>query len=180
MLLLVAFLAVDMTSAKEVIDQNENCAYWASLGECTKNPNYMLQFCTKSCNDHKNLQIQNVPKSFYGIVEKDIHGNDLDFDRFRGKVVYLVNVASYCGYTESNYNQIRDLQKYYDQGLEIVLSPCNSFGQQEPGSNVEIYRFADHKGFNGLLLSKADVNGETTRDVFRFLKSRTGKSHISW
>jgi glutathione peroxidase len=179
MLLLAAF-CVDFAIANEAVDSNENCEFWASVGECSKNPNYMLKFCTKSCNASKSQQLKNVPKSFYAIEEKDIHGNLLDFERFRGKVVYVVNVASFCGYTESNYRQIRELQKYYDQGFEIILSPCNSFGQQEPGNNVEIYNFADKQGFSGILLSKAEVNGEDSRELFRFLKSRTGKSHITW
>ena len=31
-------------------DQNEYCEYWASTGECSNNPDYMLQYCQKSCN----------------------------------------------------------------------------------------------------------------------------------
>ena len=30
-------------------DDNENCPGWADVGECTKNPNYMLVYCKKSC-----------------------------------------------------------------------------------------------------------------------------------
>ena len=31
-------------------DQNSSCQYWASTGECAKNPDYMLVYCQKSCN----------------------------------------------------------------------------------------------------------------------------------
>jgi hypothetical protein len=32
------------------IDQNNNCSYWANIGECNKNPNYMLSMCALSCD----------------------------------------------------------------------------------------------------------------------------------
>jgi hypothetical protein len=46
----------------EAIDQNNDCSHWASIGECDKNPNYMLPNCTKSCNNRNNSvnPIQNV------------------------------------------------------------------------------------------------------------------------
>jgi len=30
-------------------DDNQNCAAWASMGECQRNPNYMLTNCRQSC-----------------------------------------------------------------------------------------------------------------------------------
>ena len=30
-------------------DKNQYCSYWAGIGECSKNPNYMLDACAKSC-----------------------------------------------------------------------------------------------------------------------------------
>ena len=32
------------------VDTHENCAFWASIDECEKNPGYMLTGCPKSCN----------------------------------------------------------------------------------------------------------------------------------
>jgi glutathione peroxidase len=161
-------------------DHHESCGFWASIGECQKNPNYMLNYCAPSCKKAEEVVAENIPTSFYDIAETDIHGNTLHFSRFRGKVVYVVNVASYCGYTEENYNEFKSLQKYYDQGLEIVLAPCNSFGSQEPGDSKVIYNFATNKGFSGYILSKDEVNGKKTRESFRFLKHATGKSRITW
>eukprot|EP01033_Poteriospumella_lacustris_P005673 gene5674-4061_t len=125
-------------------------------------------------------QAKAIPKSFYEIVEKDIHGNEITFDRFKGKVVYVVNVASQCGYTEENYKTFRALQKYYDSGLEIVLAPCNAFGGQEPGSPSDIYHFASRKGFSGIILEKDEVNGVVARPTFQYLKHATGKDYIEW
>lgn len=166
-------------SLAELVDQNESCEFWASIGECKKNPRYMLQSCALSC-DRVTTQAKAIPKSFYEIVEKDIHGNEITFDRFKGKVVYVVNVASQCGYTEENYKTFRALQKYYDSGLEIVLAPCNAFGGQEPGSPNDIYHFASRKGFSGIILEKDEVNGVVARPTFQYLKHATGKDYIEW
>jgi glutathione peroxidase-family protein len=162
------------------IDHHESCEFWASVGECTKNPNYMLSNCAPSCRKAEEEALKKLPESFYDITEKDIHGNELEFNRFKGKVVYVVNVASYCGYTEENYAMFKKLQKYYGDGLEIVLAPCNAFGQQEPGSPVEIHNFAEEKGFSGIILEKGEVNGPGSRLLFKFLKQKGGKQNISW
>lgn len=102
--------------------------------------------------------------------ERDIKGNVLDFSKFQGKVLYIVNVASYCGYTAENYELFRNLKKYRSQGLEIIIAPCNQFGSQEPGSAKAIYDFAETQEFEGLILEKGDVNGENTRPLFKYLK----------
>ena len=44
---------------------------------------------------------------------------------YRGKVLYIVNVASHCGYTASNYAAFKSLAKHRDNGFEILLAPCN-------------------------------------------------------
>ena len=65
--------------------------------------------------------------SFYDIVEKDANGNEVKFDKFKGKVVYGVNVASKCGYTASGYALISKLAALKSKGVEVVLFPCNQF-----------------------------------------------------
>lgn len=143
---------------------------------------FRLENCKKSCGEiepPKNSDSNGL--TFYDIVEKDLQGNEIKFDIFRGKVVYLVNVASHCGYTEENYAEFRSLnRRFKDQPFEIVLAPCNAFGNQEPGDEVAIENFAKNKGFKGTILSKAEVNGEDTRPSFQFLKALTGKSQIVW
>ena len=121
-----------------------------------------------------------LPSSFYEIVEKDINGNEVDFSQFKGKVVYAVNVASRCGSTASNYELFRNLQKYKPYGLEILIFPCNQFGRQEPGDGNAISSFAQQQGFDGIILSKGDVNGPETRPSFLFLKHATGRDNINW
>ena len=63
--------------------------------------------------------------------------------KYEGKVVLVVNTASYCGYTPQ-YKGLQSLnEKYKSRGLVILGFPSNDFGQQEPGSNKEIADFCD-------------------------------------
>jgi glutathione peroxidase-family protein len=189
-LLLLATHAVP-TATAVLTDEHESCEFWASIGECDKNPQYMNENCLLSCSrvgDEGEDDVEDedadadamMPESFYDIEETDLYGKRFRFEAFRGKVVYMVNVASKCGYTASNYEQFRNLKKYNDRGLIMVLAPCNAFGFQEPGGTKEIEAFAKAEGFKGLILSKDEVNGERTRPAFRFLKAAAQKDYISW
>jgi glutathione peroxidase-family protein len=184
LLLLLLFVIVlasigDAQNAGEV-DNHESCEHWANAGECAKNPGYMLVNCKKSCQAVSATNSPPPVNSFYDIVETDIDGNEFKFDVFRGKVVYIINVASYCGYTEENYKMFRELKKYQSEGFVMVLAPCNAFGYQEPGDGVAIKAFAGKEAFNGIILSKAEVNGEHARPVFRYLKHVTSTPSIRW
>ena len=64
-------------------------------------------------------------------------------------------------------------------GLEILAFPCNQFGGQEPGTNIEIKEFArECYGANFPMFSKSDVNGANTNEVWRFLR-RNSKLHTA-
>lgn len=160
-------------------DDNEQCLEWAQEGECTANPGYMLEHCADACNQVKNDE-EPLPASFYEIVDHDLDGKEINFSEFREKVVYIVNVASHCGYTKENYDTFRKLAKYRKQGLELVLAPCNQFGQQEPGDKVAISNFAAKNDFEGIILAKNDVNGANARAAFRYLKNASGVPNIAW
>ncbi|KAI3804311.1 hypothetical protein L1987_25757 [Smallanthus sonchifolius] len=82
-------------------------------------------------------------QSVYDFTVKDAKGQEVDVSKYRGKVLLIVNVASQCGFTNSNYPELTTLyQRYKDQGLEILAFPSNQFNGQEPGSNDEIQEFA--------------------------------------
>lgn len=73
----------------------------------------------------------------------NIVGDKEDLCEHAGKVVLVVNTASYCGYTPQ-YKGLQALnEKYKARGLVILGFPSNDFGSQEPGSNQEIADFCD-------------------------------------
>ncbi len=110
-------------------------------------------------------------KTIYDFTEKNILGQDINFSKYKNKVVVIVNVASKCGFTK----QYEDLQKLYekykDKGLVILGFPCNQFFFQEPKTEKEILSFCETK-YNVTfdLFSKIDVNGKNANDLYTFLK----------
>ena len=94
-------------------------------------------------------------------------------EKYKGKVVLFVNVASYCGNTPQ-YKVLQVLnEKYAEKGLAVVGIPCNQFGGQEPGTAEEIAAFCEetyHVKFD--MLEKSDVNGDKATALYKFLTSR--------
>jgi glutathione peroxidase len=98
-----------------------------------------------------------------------------DLCQYAGKVVLVVNTASYCGFTYQ-YEGLEALYaKYQSKGLVVLGFPSNDFGQQEPGSSKEIADFC----FNTYavkfpMLSKTDVVGAKRNALYAELAKATG------
>ncbi|KAI4303514.1 hypothetical protein MLD38_039130 [Melastoma candidum] len=125
------------------------------------------------------------PGSIYDFVVKDDKGNDVSLNNYKGKVLLIMNVASKCGLTNSNYTELNQLyEKYREQGLEILAFPCNQFAAQEPGTRDEIKEFVCTRFKSEFpIFDKIEVNGENTAPLFKFLKSgKWGifKDEIQW
>ncbi|XWS31605.1 hypothetical protein CRYUN_Cryun23aG0090800 [Craigia yunnanensis] len=129
---------------------------------------------------------ESVPqKSIHEFTVKDTKGQDVDLSIYKGKVLLVVNVASKCGFTDSNYTQLTDLyNKFKDGGLEILAFPCNQFLKQEPGTSQEAQEFACTRyKAEYPIFQKVRVNGPTTEPVYKFLKSNKSGflgSRIKW
>ena len=64
--------------------------------------------------------------SAYDFSVKDASGNSVDLSKYKGKVTLIVNVASQCGLTQSNYTELTQLQnKFAGKPFEILAFPCN-------------------------------------------------------
>ncbi|ESW32048.1 hypothetical protein PHAVU_002G288800 [Phaseolus vulgaris] len=118
-------------------------------------------------------QPTNHPKSVYDFTVKDTKGDDVDLVTYKGKVLVIVNVASKCGMTNSNYVELNQLyEKYKDKGLEILAFPCNQFGEEEPGSNDQIKEFVCTRFKSEFpIFDKIEVNGNNSALLYKFLKS---------
>lgn len=119
---------------------------------------------------------------------KDIDGNDVDLSKFKGKVLLMVNVASYCGNTLQYTALEADYQKYKSKGFTILAFPANNFKNQEPGTDADIKKFCTaedskyHITFP--LFSKISVKGEDQAPLYKYLTSLdtkpVGKGDITW
>ena len=95
--------------------------------------------------------------------------------QYQGKVLLIVNTASYCGYTHQ-YEGLEALyRKYKDRGLVVLGFPSNDFGSQEPGSNHEIAEFCRLTyGVQFPMFEKSSVTSLKTNPLYAELVTRTG------
>ncbi|XP_015278761.1 PREDICTED: glutathione peroxidase 7 [Gekko japonicus] len=92
-------------------------------------------------------------------------------------VSLVVNVASECGYTDSHYKALQQLQRELGSyHFNVLAFPCNQFGQQEPDSNKEIESFARKTyGVSFPMFSKIAVKGTGANPAFKYLVESTGE-----
>lgn len=111
---------------------------------------------------------------------KDIDGNAIDPGKFEGKVVFAMNVASACGYTNSGYDLLKQLtEKYSPDDFVAVAIPCNSFGWQENGTADEIKTFALARAEKLVITERSNVNGNDAHPIVQLGKSKF-PGRISW
>ncbi|MDY0081880.1 MAG: glutathione peroxidase [Ignavibacteriaceae bacterium] len=131
----------------------------------------------------KNQSGDKMNNNISNITVKDIDGKEVNLSDYNGKVLLIVNVASYCGFTRQ-YSGLEEIyKKYKDKGFEILAFPCNQFKNQEPGTNEEIKNFCSSK-FNVTfkLFDKIDVNGKDQSPLYSVLTNNkvTGSAEINW
>jgi glutathione peroxidase len=117
-----------------------------------------------------------APESFYSLKATLNSGEEISFEKYKGKKVLIVNLASQCGFTP----QYEALEKLYkkNEGLFILGFPANNFGAQEPGSDDEIASFCRlNYGVTFPLFKKNDVTGVSKQEVYQWL---TDKNRNGW
>ena len=119
-------------------------------------------------------------KSIYDFSVKDIDHEEISLEKFKGKTLLIVNVASRCGFT-SQYIGLQSLyEKYKDKGFEILAFPCNQFGSQEKGTNDEIKEFCSTEyNVSFTLFDKIEVIGDNASPLFKKLTQDAGRE-IQW
>ncbi len=113
--------------------------------------------------------------NIYDFTVKDIKEEEVSLEKYKGKVILIINSATKCGFTPQ-YDELQDLYEKYGQEDFVILDfPCNQFGNQAPGTNEEILSFCDAKfGITFPMFSKIEVNGENAHPLFKFLVSQKG------
>ena len=115
----------------------------------------------------------------------DIDGVASDLSFYNGKVVVVVNVASFCGYTKQYATLEKLYNAYKDKGLVVLGFPSNDFGEQEPGTNAEIKSFCS-TNFNVTfpIFSKIKVKGSNKAPLYEWLTSGDDnaslKGEVQW
>jgi glutathione peroxidase len=76
--------------------------------------------------------------SIYAFSAPLLDGTAQPLVHFKGQVLLIVNTASHCGFTPQ-FSALQDFYRaYQDRGFSVLAFPCNQFGGQEPGSELEI------------------------------------------
>jgi glutathione peroxidase len=116
-----------------------------------------------------------VAMSIYDFKVTALDGEQIDFSKFKGKKIMIVNTASECGFTPQ-YADLQELHKKYGSKLVIIGFPANNFGGQEPGSNTEIATFCQKNyGVTFQMAEKVSVKGDDVHPLFKYLANEAQK-----
>lgn len=121
------------------------------------------------------IMVTTTGQSIYDFKVNSLEGEEIDFAKYKGKNLLIVNVASKCGFTP----QYADLEKLHEEfGDQVVILgfPANNFGSQEPGSNLEIAEFCQKNyGVKFQMFEKISVKGEDQHPLYQWLKEKSGQ-----
>ncbi|MDX1412167.1 MAG: glutathione peroxidase [Nitrospirales bacterium] len=149
---------------------------------------YLLVFCLvfPACGQEYASSVDEAmakePTKIFDFTMDDIDGNPVPLSTYKGKVIMVVNTASFCGNTPQ-YGGLQTLyEQYRDQGFTVLAFPANDFGEQEPGTDKEIAEFCYTKyALEFPLFSKITVLGENKHPLYRYLTEDTPfKGEIKW
>ena len=117
-------------------------------------------------------------KIFFDLKINSITGDVIDFKDFKGKIVLIVNTASYCGFTKQ-YDDMQELwDKYREKGLIVLGIPSNSF-RQEMKNNNDVKEFCEvNFNINFPLTEITDVKGDNAHEIYKWAKANYGKSAV--
>jgi glutathione peroxidase len=120
-------------------------------------------------------KIRSVSGSIYDFKIKDLTGNEIEFSRYKGKALLIVNTASKCGFTPQ-YAALETIHEKYGDKVAVLGFPANNFMWQEPLADPEIASFCQKKyGVNFQMFGKISVKGSNQHPLYRWLAAKTGK-----
>lgn len=116
--------------------------------------------------------------SIFQFSVDDIDGKSVSLERYRGKVLLIVNTASKCGFTPQLEAMEKLYKEYKDEGFEVLAFPSNDFAGQEPLEGKALKEFCMLKyEAQYPIFDKIHVKGNSAAPLFEFLskKSLNGK-----
>ncbi|MGN6666275.1 MAG: glutathione peroxidase [Trinickia sp.] len=123
--------------------------------------------------------------TLYTFSVRTLKGETVSLDRYRGKVLLIVNTASECGFTPQ-YAGLQQLhERFAARGFEVLGFPCNQFGKQEPGDSAQIGSFCEKNfGVTFAMFEKIDVKGPDAHPLFDYLTGERrglfGTRNVKW
>ncbi|MBI1224273.1 MAG: glutathione peroxidase [Bacteroidetes bacterium] len=111
--------------------------------------------------------------AFYDFKMPDlVSGELINFKKYMGKKVVVLNVASQCGYTPQ-YADWQAFHEEYGDNIVVLGFPANNFGSQEPGSNHDIAQFcANNYDVSFQMFEKTDVVGAMQNELYKWLSHK--------
>jgi glutathione peroxidase len=144
----------------------------------------LLSAAIYTCPAQNQATLSPASNNIYSFSVEALDGSKIDFSKFKGKKILIVNTASKCGYTPQ-YEELQKLYETYKEKLVIVGFPANNFGGQEPGTNSEIKEFCKKNyGVSFPMAAKVSVKGDDMAPIYKWLcnKDQNGvmDASIKW
>lgn len=123
-------------------------------------------------------QCKEANQSIYDFQLETLQGEFTDLSQYKGQVLLVVNVATFCAYTQqyTDFNPL--IERFADRGFSLLGFPCNQFYLQEPAENHELMNgimyvrpgngWKPHQNLH--IYGKLEVNGENQHPYYEFLK----------
>ena len=112
-----------------------------------------------------------LPSTVFDYKIKNIYGDVVTLEKYRGKKILIVNVASRCGYT-SQYKDLQKLQDRYKNKLQVIAFPCNDFGFQEPGTSEQIAEFCEvNYNIKFPIMEKINIRRSPSHPLYEWLSN---------
>ena len=140
-----------------------------------------LASCSGASSPSSNSDVKAAPAAsaptLADFKANSLEGEPAPLEKWRGKVVLIVNVASQCGFTKQ-YAGLEALHKELEsRGFAVLGFPCNEFGGQEPGDAKEIRAFCtENYQVTFPMFEKVKVKpGEGLSPIYAWLEAATGQ-----
>ena len=125
-----------------------------------------------------NNALSDYDKVFFDFKIESITGEVINLEKYKSKVILVVNTASYCGFTKQ-YDELQELWNLYkDNGLIVLGVPSNSFNQEKK-NDKNVKEFCEvNFNINFPLTTITDVKGKNAHELFKWAQDNYGKSAV--